>query len=348
MMAKKKTDNAALARLEQALKTGTLGRCYILYGEEGYLREVYFEKIKKALLSGPAESFNFHRFTRETLDWDAVAEAVEALPMMAERTLTVVDDIDLFKEPAAAREKIAAILSDLPAHACLVFRYDTVPFAPDGKMKKLSQALAAAEAVEFGKQDARVLREWIRRRVKAGGKDIDIMTSDYLAFLTDNSLASLAGEIDKLTAYAKGELITKEDVDAVVEPALTAVSFDISNAVAGGDYDRALCKLRELFAMQQDPDLLLGAIASQMRRLQCAKVLSENGKGILELKELCGMKSEYPARLAMNEARRLSGRFCDRAVLLCLEANRRLRSSCDNPQRLLELLLIRMAGEARA
>jgi len=346
-MARKQTDGGALTRLKQALKDGTLGRCYILYGEEGFLRETYFERIKQALVSGPASDFNFHRFTRETLDWDAVAGAVEALPVMAERTLTVVDDIDLFKEPEAAREKLAAILSDLPEHACLVFRYDAPAFTPDRRMRKLCKALEAAEAVEFRKQDAAALRGWIRRRAKAGGKDIDIGTSDYLAFLTDNSLAALDGELGKLTAYAKGALITKEDVDAVVEPALTAVSFDISNAIAGGDYDRALRKLRELFAMQQEPIVLLGAISSQMRRLQCAKVLSENGKGTGELMKLCSL-GEYPAKLAMNEARRLSGRFCARAVLLCLETDRRLKSSYDDPQRLMELLLIRMAGEARA
>lgn len=348
-MAKKtKADNSGFQRLKTALKTGLLGRCYVLYGEEDYIRTLYLKRMQETVLDGPAADFNLHRFDRESLDWEAVATAVETLPMMAERSLVLVTDIDLYKEPEGAREKITEILSDLPPHCCLVFHYDTVTFSPDKRMKKLHGALeGAAELVEFQKQSAADLRVWIRRQVKAGGKDIDVETSDYLVFLTDGSLSAMEGEIRKLCAYAKGDLITRQDVDDLVEPALNAVSFDISNAIVDGDYDRALLKLQELFAMQQEPIALLGAVAGQMRRLQCARVLSDHGRGNGELMKLCGV-GEYAARLTMNAARRLPASFCGSAVLLCLETDRRLKSSYDDPKRLLELLLIQLAGEARA
>lgn len=348
-MAKKtKTDGGAFQRLKAALKTGLLGRCYVLYGEEDYIRTLYLKRIQDTILDGPAADFNLHRFDRESLDWEAVATAVETLPMMAERSLVVITDIDLYKEPEGARDKIVAILSDLPAHCCLVFHYDTVSFSPDRRMRKLHGAIEdAAELVEFQKQPASELRVWIRKQAKAGGKDIDMETSDYLAFLTDGSLSAMEGEIKKLCAYAKGELISRQDVDDLVEPALTAVSFDISNAIVDGDYDRALLKLRELFAMQQEPIVLLGAVAGQMRRLQCARTLSDYGRGNGELMKLCGV-GEYAARLTMNAARRLPASFCGNAVLLCLETDRQLKSSFDDPKRLMELLLIRLAGEARA
>ncbi len=346
-MAKKKASEGAFQKLQAALKSGDLGRCYVFYGEESYIRAQYLGRLKDVLLDGPAESFNYHRFSKDALDWNAVAEAVETLPMMSERTVVEVDDVDLYKEPEAAREKIAAILSDLPEHCCLVFYYDTVPFSPDRRMKKLHAALeGAAELVEFQKQSSAALRVWVRRQVKAEGKDIGVETSDYLAFLTDSSLSAMESEIRKLCAYAAGPMVTREDVDAVVEPTLTAVSFDISNAIVDGDYDRALKKLRELFAMQQEPIALLGAVAAQMRRLQCARVLMENGKGTGDLMKLCGI-GEYPAKLTMGAARRLPPSFCSESVLLCLETDRQLKSSYDEPQRLLELLLIRLAGEAR-
>lgn len=348
-MAKKaKTDNSAFQRLKTALKTGLLERCYILYGEEDYIRTLYLKRMQETVLDGPAASFNLHRFDRESLDWETVAAAVETLPMMAERSMVVVTDIDLYKEPEGAREKIINILSDLPSHCCLVFHYDTVTFSPDRRMKKLHSAIeGAAELVEFQKQPASDLRVWIRKQAKAGGKDIDVETSDYLVFLTDGSLSTMEGEIKKLCAYAREEVITRQDVDDLVEPALTAVSFDISNAIVDGNYDRALLKLRELFAMQQEPIVLLGAVAGQMRRLQCARVLSDHGRGNGELMKLCGI-GEYAARLTMNAARRLPAGFCGKAVLLCLETDRRLKSSYDDPERLLELLLIQLAREARA
>ena len=347
-MARKAADNGAYQALKNDLKSGTLGTCYLLYGEEDYLRNLYFELMRKKLLDGPAEEFNYHRFTRETLDWDDVAAAVEAMPMMAERTLVEIDDVDLYREPEAAREKLIAILEDIPDYCCLVFLYDTVEYAPDKRMKKLHAALEKrVQAVQFRRQSASDLRAWVRRQALAGGKDIDNAASDYLAFLTDHSLSAMHSELLKLTSYAAGPVITKQDIDAVVEPTLTAVSFDISNAIVDGSYERALVKLRELLAMQQDPILLLGAISAQMRRIQCAKVLSENGKGGDALMKLCGI-GDYPARLTMGAARKLSPEFCAGAVLLCLETDRQMKLSYDDPQRLLELLLIRLAQEARS
>lgn len=348
MARKAAPDNGAYQKLKNDLKAGTLEKCYVLHGEETYLREYYLSRMRKKLLSGPAEEFNYHRFTRETLDWDDVAAAVEAMPMMAERTVVEVDDVDLYKEPEAAREKLVAILSDLPDYCCLIFVYDTAAFSQDKRLKKLHKAVEDnVQCVEFRKQSGAELRAWIQRQAQRGGKVLDNPTADYLAFLTDNSLSILQSELQKLTAYASGQQITKQDVDAVVEPTLTAVSFDISNAIVDGSYERALQKLRDLLAMQQEPILLLGAISTQIRRMLYARVLSENGKGADALAKLCGI-SEYPARLTMEAVRKLSYRFCARAVELCLEADRQMKRSYDDPQRVLELLLIGLAQEARA
>lgn len=348
MPRKPKSDDSAFQRLKTAFKTGLLKPCYILYGEEDYIRTLYVKRIQETLLDGPAADFNLHRFDRENLDWDAVAGAVEALPMMAERSVVLVTDVDLYKEPETARDKIISILSDLPPYCCLVFHYDTVPFTPDKRMKKLHKAVEdAAELVEFNRMSAADLRSWIRTQARKGGKQIDPDTCDYLAFLTDNALSSMASELEKLCTYAAGDFITRQDIDELVEPTLTAVSFDISNAIVDSSYEKALLKLQELFAMQQEPISLLGAVAAQMRRLQCARVLSDYGKGSGDLMKLCGI-GEYAARLTMNAARKLPASFCAKAVLLCLETDRQLKTSYDDPKRLLELLLIRLAGEVRA
>lgn len=347
MARKQAPSNDGFQSLKHDIQTAQFARCYLLHGEEDYLRGIYCETLRKKLLEGPAAEFNFHRFNRENLDWDDVAAAVEAMPMMAQRTLVEVDDVDLYKEPEAAREKIIAILEDLPDYCCLVFYYDTIEFTQDKRLKKLHSAIEKqVRIVNFRKLSTADLRAWIRRQAIKGGKDIDNPTSDYLAFVTDNSLSAMASELTKLTSYASGPVITTQDIDAMVEPTLTAVSFDISNAICDGDYERALVKLRELLAMQQDPILLLGAVAAQIRRLQCAKVLSEHGKGGDSLMKLCGM-GEYAARLTMTAARKLSSRFCNQAVLLCLETDRRMKSSFADSAQLLELLLLRLAQEAK-
>ena len=336
-----------LQRLKADLKSGEFQNLYIFCGEEAYLREHYLRLLSGKLTGGPAGAFNEHRFSAENLTPEAFSEAVEAMPMMAERTFIRVDDVDLFKLPEQQRTQYAALLGDLPDYCCVVFTYDTVEFKINGTMKKLAEVLRKrACIVEFKRQSERELAAWIARHFRAAGKDITDELCRYLIFITDGMMTTLGPEIQKVANYCTTPAVARSDIDAVVTPALKARTFDISNALAGGDYERALRDLRELFAMQEDCNLILGAIGSQMRRLHYAKLITAGGKGQETLMELTGLKS-YPAGLTMTAARKTTERFCARAVELCLQTDRRMKTSFDDPERLLELLVAELAQEAR-
>ena len=61
------------------------------------------------------EEFNYHRLSGKTLTMQELNEAVEAMPMMAERTLVVVTDCDLFKLPEDQRTARHRATQRLPA-----------------------------------------------------------------------------------------------------------------------------------------------------------------------------------------------------------------------------------------
>jgi DNA polymerase-3 subunit delta len=348
-MAVKKTEDTggALRALKADLKNGSVKSFYVFCGEEAYLREHYLSILTDKLTGGPAGDFNYHRFDAQTLTPAAMQAAVEAMPMMAARTLVRVDDVDFFKMNESDRGQYGEIFSDIPDYCCVVLYYDTVDFKPNGQMKKLAAVFnEKAEVVAFDKQTERELSDWIIRHFRAHQKNISGDLCRYLIFLTDGSMTTLGPEIDKAAAYASGQEITRADLDAVVIPALNAKTFDISNAVANGQYETALSKMEELFAMQEEPILILGAIGSQLRRLRYAKIITAAGKGQETLMQLTGLKS-YPAGLTMTAARKVSEEFCKKAAQLVLETDRRLKSSADEPERLLELLLAELAAEAK-
>ena len=108
-MARKAPDQdagEALRRFKSDLKAGTLGNFYIISGEEAFLRSHYVDLITKKIADGPAGEFNCHRFSADDCTPQALADAIDAMPMMAERTLVRVDDVDLFKQPEGAREQL--------------------------------------------------------------------------------------------------------------------------------------------------------------------------------------------------------------------------------------------------
>ena len=351
-MAKKQDKPDGLAQLKQDLKAGLPAGLYLFHGEEHFLREHYLSMLKKKLLDGPAEEFNYHRFTQENMDLDALARAVEALPMMAEHSLVQVDDYDLNRLSESDRETLVGILSDIPDYCTVVFVFDTVPFKYDSRHRRMKEVLERGTEVEFCRQNQRELNNWIRRHFQPFGKVIDDRECEYLTFVTGGTMTALSAEIGKIAAYTSGPVVTEQDINAVVIPVLDAEIFDLTDAIADGDYEKALIKLRTLLQMQEEPIPLLGAIGGAMRRLLYARICMASGKGEGALAELLKASTgraphSFVLQKTMTTARRVSDSFCAAAVRLCMEADEKLKSWSGSDQRTLELLLLQLAQEAR-
>lgn len=345
-MAKKPLSDGAFQSLKAAVRNKNMDRLYFFFGEETFLMSYYLETIRKLLLDPLTESFNYHRFTSENFDLTAFLEAVENLPMMAEHTLVQVDDIDLFKLNESEREKIISVFSDIPEYCTVIFTYLTTEWKPDKRVKKLWEAVDShGLAVEFRKQDIRELVPWISRHFAAQQKKISNDLCTYLIDITGGTMTALSGEIQKICAYSGAQEIRKSDIDAVTEPVLDAVVFQMTDRISQGAYEKAFQSLNQLLKMQQEPLAILGALGSHFRRLLVGKCLVEQGKSAYELQKLCGIP-DYPARKIMESARRMDKSFCGRASELVLETDYRMKTSFDDSQRLLEMLILQLAAEA--
>ena len=322
-----KRGGTALQKFKEDLAAGTPGPAYIFYGEETYLRSYYLGELRKKLIPPGFEEFNDHALDGRILTVEALAEVVEAMPMLAERTLTVVTDWDIFKLGEEQREKLQTLLSDLPDYGCLVFVYDTIPYKPNRSMKKLCKALSDhVEAVEFAPVSGSDLAAWVARRFRALDKDIDHQTAEHLIFTCGSLMTGLVPEIAKIAAYAKGKTVTEKDIDAVAAPQLSAEVFKLSDAVLKGDYDSAAGILGDLLKLQTEPILINAALGSQLRRIYTARIALDTGKDKAWLMELWGMKSDYPARLLLTAAKRTTAQWCADAVRMSQTLDRRLKS----------------------
>ena len=346
-MAKKEQEPNRLQELKNAIRAKTPDRLYVFHGEETFLLHHYLEQLKKVILDELTESFNFHKLNTENFDIRALADAVENLPMMAERTLVWVDEIDLFKMNESDRNKIVEILSDIPDYCTLVFTYVTVPWKPDTRMKKYWELIKQqATIVEFTKQDQRDLVPWIGRHFAAHKKQISTDLCVYLIDITGGTMTALAGEIGKICAYSGTDRIVKSDIDAVVEPVLDAVVFQMTDLLGQGAYGQALVKLQTLLKMQEEPVGILGVIGVHFRRLGTARTLLDNGRTSVDLMKLTGLY-DYPARKTMSAASRFSAKFCAKAAELVMETDYKMKTSFDDPKRLLEALILQLAQEAK-
>ena len=122
--------------------------------------------------------------------------------------------------------------------------------------------------------------------------------------------------------------------------------FKLSDAVLQGNYDLAASILGDLLKMQTEPIMILAALGSQLRRIYTARLAIDSGKDKYWLMELWEMKSDYPAKLLLNAAKRTTADWCADAVKMCQLLDRRMKSEkgIDSVGEL-KLLLVRLGAK---
>jgi len=346
MPPKTKPDNSGYQKLKKDLSDGGVpGQLYLFHGEETYLRDYYLGRLREKLLSGGMGEFNLHEIKARDMTPHALEEAVDCLPMMAERTLILVTDYDLFKAGEKEREEYIRIFSQLPEYCCVVFVYDLIEYKGDARTKLAAALKKCGTLVNFVRQDQGDLVDWVRRRFRALGKDIDSRLALELIFLCGDLMTSLIGEIEKIGAYSRQNHITRADIEAVATPQLDAVVFRMTDAIGERNFDRAMAVLGELYRMQEPPIKIMWSLGRQMRQIYSARLALEAGKGSSYVASLWGIKP-YPADKLMASARRFSLKWCRKAVIRCGQTDLAMKSSGQDGQELLTGLLLELSMPA--
>ena len=231
MPPKKKPDTAGYQKLKKDLADQRPGQLYILHGEETYLRDYYLGRLREQLLTGGMGTFNFHQIEPKDMSPHALEEAIDCLPMMGERTMVQVTDFDLFKCGEKDREGYIKLFSQLPDYVCVVFVYDLIDYKGDARTKLAAAIKEHGTVANFVRQDQGDLVDWVRRRFRALGKDIDSRLALDMIFLCGDLMTNLIGEIEKVGAYARQKHITMGDIQAVATHQLDAVVFRMTDAI---------------------------------------------------------------------------------------------------------------------
>ena len=341
-MAAKKQDYSGYKKLQAAIKNKTINNLYVFYGEERYSLENSLRLIRKMLVAPEMEEFNYKCFEGRSMTFSMLEQAVDALPVFSERTLIVVQDYNIFGEPESVRSSLLQLFSDLPEYVCLIFVYDTVEFKTYGNLKHNNAIKKLMEIVEFPPQPQSDLVNSVIRRFSKMNKRIKREDAEYFVFITDGLIHTIVSEIEKLSAYCSGEVVTRKDIDTIVTPALDAVIYKLLDAIIWQDYDKASKILSDLLRMQEQPHKILYSISVRMRQLLAAKICYQQGKDELFLMELYGIR-DFQARNLMQGAKGTSLSWCRGAVRLCAETAFLLNSGGGEGKELLAELLYKMA-----
>ena len=268
--------------LNEDLKTGQLKQIYLLFGEEGYLKRQYRDRLTRAMLP-EGDTMNYACYEGKGIEIREVIDLAETMPFFAERRLIVFENSGLFKSGGT---DLADYIKELPESTSFVFVENEV----DKRSKLYKAVKARGRAVELGFQDEATLKRWVAGLIRKENRQVSEQTIVYFLNKTGTDMENITKELEKLFCYTFGrDTITKEDVDAVCVAQITNHIFEMVDAVAQKKQKKALELYYDLLALKEPPMRILFLMIRQYRILLQVKGLLKAGYGRKEVASRAGL-----------------------------------------------------------
>ena len=219
--------------LLRSLPKGELAPVYYLHGPEDILKDEAVLAILDKALDPALRDFNFDQRSAGQLDPEAIFSLCTTLPMMAERRVVVLREIEGWKRKPKSRAAFLKYL-ERPALETVVILVQSA--AEEAEDKDL---VRGAFAVACEPLPADRARRWLLRRAGSLGVALEEPAADHLLAATGGELGGIAAELQKLAGLPAGAPLTAEQVGALVGIRHGETTFDWRDATLDGDAARA-------------------------------------------------------------------------------------------------------------
>lgn len=321
-----------MKQINEDIKQGRFRQCYLLYGEERYLRRQYRERLQKALC-GDGDTMNTHFYEGKDIPIGEIIDLAETLPFLASRRVIFITDSGLFK---SGGEKMAEYLTQPNETSFFVFTESEV----DKRSKLFKTVQSKGYAAEFAVQDENTLKRWIAGVLARDGKKISEDTVRLLLTKTGTDMDNIQTELEKLICYCmEREVITDSDVENICTTRISSHIFDMINAIAEKKPRRALELYYDLLALKEPPMRILFLIARQCNLLLQAKELKAGGYDNRAVGSRLGVPP-FIAGKYLAQASRFSTSALRNAVEQCVETEEAVKTGRMNDQMSVEILIL--------
>ena len=196
---------------------------------------------------------------------------------------------------------------------------------------------------------ARDRGSWVQAEAKAAGVRLSAGAVELIVGHLGENVGSLDGTLRTLSAtFGAGAVLGPEQVEPFLGDAGGVPPWDLTDAIDGGRTSRALELLgRMLGAGERHPLQVMAILQGHYGKL--ATLDGRDLRTEADAAAALGIKPGYPARKALEQARRLGGSSIRRAIDLLAAADLDLRGRRDLDSTLvIEILVARLSRLARA
>lgn len=281
------------------IKNQEFKQVYLFYGEEGYLKKQYRDKLAGAL-NPDKDTMNMSHFEGKGLDVKEIISLGETMPFFADRRIILLENTGFFKGQCP---ELADYMNNLPDYLCMIFVEEEV----DKRSRMYKAVKQQGRIVEFAIQDERTLMRWVLGILKREGRQITQRDMELFLSKTGTDMSNIEKELEKLLCYTMGrEVITTQDIEEVCTNRITNRIFAMVQAVSEQNQKKALELYYDLLALKEPPMRILFLLARQFNLLLQVKELqnlgfsgkeiaAKTGLQIFVLKHYTGCTGRYSA-----------------------------------------------------
>ncbi len=286
-----------MKNIKEHIKSGSFKKFYLLYGSEDYLKKLYRDKLKAAVLAD-SDEMNYSYFEGKSAEPRQIHDAAQTLPFFSDRRLIVIENSGLFK----SQSELSELLADTPDSTVIVFVEAEID--KRGKLYKLVKDHGTVS--EMNGLDERNLKLFVASMLEQEGKKITEASVAFFLDKTGSDMVNICNEVEKLVSYTYGrEIIRNEDIEAVITTQITGKIFLMIDAIGSKQLRKALDLYYDLLSVREKPMSILFLITRHFNILLQAKNLQALNYPSSSMSEMLGVPP-FAVNKYLGQARNFS------------------------------------------
>ena len=341
--------------LEGHIASGKPSTVYLICGDDSYLRRRSLEMLKEKYKPDALPEFNYTEFDGSECSVDEIASAAETLPMMAERRMIVVKDLDAAALNADQYRKLESLLNAIGNYdACILIFFNVSVRASaksgdhQGAMRSLIKKNGTVINCKTPTQAE--ITDIILTAAAETSAQISRSDASYMVERCGTDVTNLLSELAKLQSLCGGK-ITRAAIDSNTTQSVDVKAYMLASNVINGRRGDAYRIMEELFDERTEPVAVLAIMSGAFIDLYRAKLASGERKTADDMADLFGEEyrgKEKRLSFSFRDCRRYSTGLLRKWCTLLCEADASLKSSRVDGKILLEKLLAEMFTAAEA
>lgn len=301
--------------IKEHIKSGSFKQFYLLYGSEEYLKKLYRDKLKVAILKDGGD-MNYSYFEGHGIDPRKVAEASQTLPFFSDKRLIVIENSGFFK----SSNELSDLLAGIPDSTIIIFVETEID-----KRNKLFKLLRDEGTVsEMNGMDEQNLKLFVNSLLE--GKKITETSINYLLDKTGSDMTNICNEVEKLISYTIGrDVITTEDIDSVITTQITGKIFLMIDAIGSKQSNKALELYYDLLSVREKPMSILYLITRHFNILLQSKNLQSLGFNAPSISEKVGIPP-FAVNKYLGQARNFTMKRLKEALEFSAEVEEQIKT----------------------